>query len=141
VGDSLLYLQPVYLQSTSSALPEFQKIVVASPTTIVWGDSLGEALTLLLNEQGEGGPSPTPPPSSGPSPTPGPSSTPTATPPPDNGLPTDVAGLVEYANAHFELAQTALKNGDFATYGAEMDKVEAALRALGPLTEGASQQP
>jgi len=36
---------------------------------------------------------------------------------------------------------TALKNGDFATYGAEMDKVEAALRALGPLTEGASQQP
>jgi hypothetical protein len=141
VGDSLLYLQPVYLQSTSSALPEFQKIVVASPTTIVWGDSLGEALTLLLNEQGSGGPSPTPPPSSGPSPTPGPSSTPAATPPPDNGLPTDVTGLVEYANAHFELAQAALKNGDFATYGAEMDKVEAALRALGPLTEGASQQP
>ena len=37
VGDSLIYLQPVYLQSTSSAFPEFQRIVVASPTTIVWG--------------------------------------------------------------------------------------------------------
>ena len=44
VGESLLYLQPVYLQSTSSAFPEFQKIVVASPTTVVWGDSLREAL-------------------------------------------------------------------------------------------------
>ncbi len=141
VGDSLLYLQPVYLQSTSSALPEFQKIVVASPTTIVWGDSLGEALTLLLSQQGEGGPSPTPTPSSGPTPTPGPSATPGATTPPGAGLPTDVAGLVQYANTHFELAQNALRNGDFATYGAEMDKVEAALRALGPLTEGASAQP
>ena len=30
VGDSLLYLQPVYLQSTSSAFPEFQQIVVAA---------------------------------------------------------------------------------------------------------------
>ena len=31
VGDSLLYLQPVYLQSTSAAFPEFQKIVVGEP--------------------------------------------------------------------------------------------------------------
>jgi len=29
VGDSLLYLQPVYLQSTSAAFPEFQKIIVS----------------------------------------------------------------------------------------------------------------
>ncbi|MEO5964944.1 MAG: hypothetical protein ABIR11_05720, partial [Candidatus Limnocylindrales bacterium] len=57
------------------------------------------------------------------------------------GLPTDVAGLVDYANTHFELAQTALRNGDFATYGVEMNKVEAALRALGPLTQGASPTP
>jgi hypothetical protein len=45
-----------------------------------------------------------------------------------------VAGLVDYANSHFELAQTALRNGDFATYGAEMDKVQTALAALGQLT-------
>ena len=45
-----------------------------------------------------------------------------------------MAGLVDYANSHFELAQTALRNGDFATYGAEMDKVQAALAALGQLT-------
>jgi len=33
VGDSLIYLQPVYLQSTSSKFPEFQRIVVASAST------------------------------------------------------------------------------------------------------------
>ena len=38
-------------------------------------------------------------------------------------------GLVDYANTHFELAQAALRDGDFATYGAEMDKVQVALAA------------
>ncbi|HKF84648.1 MAG TPA: UPF0182 family protein [Candidatus Limnocylindrales bacterium] len=147
VGDSLLYLQPVYLQSTSAAFPEFQKIVVASPTTIVWGDSLAEALTLLLSQQGEGpGASPSPEPSPGrsappgPSATPGPSSPPAASPPPDSGLPQDVPGLVDYANTHFEAAQAALQAGDFATYGSEMEKVEDALAVLGRLTV-ASPQP
>jgi len=79
VGDSLIYLQPVYLQSTSSAFPEFKKIVVASPTTVVWGDTLAEALTSLLKAQ-EGGPGPTPTP--GPTATPGPSVTPGPTLPP-----------------------------------------------------------
>ena len=81
VGDSLIYLQPVYLQSTSSAFPEFQRIVVASPTTVVWGRTLAEALNLLLAAQG-GGPGASPSP--GPTPTPGPSATPgaSATPQP-----------------------------------------------------------
>ena len=151
VGNSLLYLQPVYLQSTSAAFPEFQKIVVASPTSIVWGDSLAEALTLLLAQQAEPpgpGASPTPGPSPGPSATPGPSGTPapsatpapSVSPPPDTGLPADVPGLVDYANTHFEAAQAALRAGDFATYGAEMERVEEALAALGGLT-GASPQP
>ncbi len=134
VGESLLYLQPVYLQSTSAAFPEFQKIVVASPTTIVWGDSLGEALNALLETQGGGTPGPTPTP--GPSATPGPTSSPgpTATPGAGGELPADVSGLVDYANTHFELAQAALRDGDFATYGDEMDKVEVALARLGELT-------
>ena len=36
-----------------------------------------------------------------------------------------------YANDHFELAQAALRDGDFATYGEEIAKVEAALQRLG----------
>ena len=137
VQDSIIYLEPIYLQSTGSAIPEFTKIVVASPTKIVWGDTLNEALTSLLSGTGStaspspspGGPSPSP---GGPSPTPGTS----ATPGPSGGpqvtpQPNDVRGLIDYANTHFELAQAALRAGDFATYGVEIAKVQATLRQLG----------
>jgi uncharacterized membrane protein (UPF0182 family) len=132
VGESIIYLQPVYLQSTGSAFPEFQKIVVASPTDVVWADTLEAALTLLL-EAGEGpGPSPTPTPTPTPtpggSPRPSPSAGPQPTPP--SG---DAQALVAYANLHFELAQAALREGDFATYGAEMALVQEALVELSAL--------
>ena len=117
VGDSLLYLQPVYLQSTSAAFPEFQKIVVASPTTVVWGDTLGEALTALLVSQNTCGPGP-----GRRAPTPGPDPRPPRAPDPrppraprcrrTATMPTDVKGLIAYANLHYDLAQAALRNGD-----------------------------
>ena len=127
VGDTLIYLQPVYLQSTSSSFPEFQRIVVASPTSVVWGETLAEALELLL----DGGPSPTPTPR----PTAGPTASPGSTPAPTFGpdLPTDVPGLIAYANAHFEAAQAALRNGDFAAYGREIEFVSQALARLDEL--------
>ncbi len=58
--------------------------------------------------------------------TPGPSGGPEVTPRPD-----DVNALIVYANTHFDAAQTALRAGDFATYGAEIAKVQATLRQLG----------
>jgi len=135
VQDSIIYLEPIYLQSTGSAIPEFTKIVVASPTKVVWGDTLEEALNLLL----VGGPAPTPTPtpspgasqSPGASPTPSPTSGPTVTP-----APTDVQALIVYANDHFAAAQEALRRGDFATYGVEMDEVEKTLRQLEILVGG-----
>jgi uncharacterized protein len=134
VGDSLIYLQPVYLQSQQSAFPEFQRIIVASPREVVWSETLAEALDLLLAAEGSA-PGPTEPPTPTPTPSPGP--TPTPGPTPSGGvtdpLPADVPGLVEYANRHFELAQAALRDGDFALYGEEIAKVEAALQALGEL--------
>ncbi len=141
VQDSLMYLQPVYLQSTSSAFPELQKVIVATSTTIVWGDTLADALTKLLAASPGGGPAPSPSPSPGASATPAPS----VGPPPSVGPgPTppagDVQALVAFANRHFELAQAALRNGDFATYGAEMKLVQEALRQLSVLT-GASAAP
>jgi hypothetical protein len=132
LGESLIYLQPVYLQSTGSAFPEFRRIVVASPREVVWAETLGESLRLLLEAEGEPGPGPTPSP--GTSPTPEPSATPAPTPGVD--LPTDIPGLIEYANAHFELAEAALRDGDFATYGAEIALVEAALQQLELLAPG-----
>jgi uncharacterized membrane protein (UPF0182 family) len=137
VRDSLLYLQPIYLQSTGSSFPEFRRIVVASPREVVWAESLSTALELLLVAEGSPGPTPGPTPTpGGPTPTPGPGQTPAPTPGPDAPLPTDVAGLIEYANVHFERAQAALRAGDFALYGEEIDRVEAALQRLDELAPG-----
>ncbi|MBP1705308.1 MAG: hypothetical protein H6Q36_1047 [Chloroflexi bacterium] len=125
VQDSIIYLEPIYLQSTGSAIPEFTRIVVASPTTVVWGRTLEEALYLLLGEQPGPSPSPSTEPTPGPSATPGPTATPGGSP-----LPADVDALVRYANEHFELAQAALRAGDFARYGEEIEKVREALAQL-----------
>ena len=47
-----------------------------------------------------------------------------------------MAGLIDYANTHFELAQEALRDGDFARYGAEIALVQAALQRLEELAPG-----
>jgi uncharacterized membrane protein (UPF0182 family) len=132
VGGSFVYLSPIYLQSTSSAFPQFTKIVVATPSKVVWADTLDEALRRAV---GEGPdiviPNPTPGPGRTPAPvaTPGPVRTPGA-----DGLPTDVNGLIRYANVHFEQAQQAMGRGDFEEYGREMALVQQALDRLAQLT-------
>jgi uncharacterized protein len=135
IGDSLLYFQPVYLQSTGSSFPEFQRIIVASPTEVVWAPTLGESLRLLLQAEGEPGPGPSEPPAPSPTPGPTPSGGPAPTPSasPGDELPSDLAGLIEYAYDHYQLAQQALRDGDFARYGEENAKVEAALARLNEL--------
>jgi hypothetical protein len=52
-----------------------------------------------------------------------------------------VPGLIAYANEHFGLAQDALREGDFARYGQEIERVEEALRRLDELTGTASPAP
>ncbi len=137
VGDAIVYLEPIYLQSTSSAFPQFTKIVVATSTTVEWADTLEAALAKVVTYQ----PGASPSPSVSPAPTPGGSPTPASTATPGGAaVPADVAGLIAYANLHFELAQSALRAGDFATYGDEMKKVQAALAELSRLT-GASPAP
>ena len=142
LDDALIYLQPIYLQSTGSAFPAFTRIVVASPRQVVWSATLGDALRLLLAAEAGAPPQPTPPPSPGPSASPGPGATPTAgpvgtpSPTPVAGLPTDVPGLIDYANTHYELAQQALRDGDLARYGEEIALVGAAIQQLQVLAPG-----
>jgi len=142
LDDTLIYLQPVYLQSTRSAFPEFKRIVVASPRQVVWADSLGASLQLLLAAEAGGTPNPTPNPTPGPSPGPGETPAPTATPggsptpTPNAQLPTDVPGLVAFANLHYELAQQALRDNDFARYGTEIGLVGQAIQRLEVLAPG-----
>ena len=56
-------------------------------------------------------------------------------------LPSDVVGLIQYAKSHFDLAQAALRDGDFARYGAEIARVDAALQRLDELSPGLGLPP
>jgi uncharacterized membrane protein (UPF0182 family) len=138
VGDSVVYLQPFYLQSRGQALPEFQRIVVASPREVVWSRTLGDGLRLLLAAEA-GQPSPAPGESPGLEPTPSPTAEPGGSPGPGPALPDTVGELIDFANLHYELAQQALRDGDLATYGEEIELVGAALEELDRL--GASPAP
>ena len=137
--DSLLYIEPVYLVSTNNPLPIFQKVVVGTPSQVVWGNSLQDALNQIYAGQGTatsgGSPAPgtsaTPAPSATPG---GPIATPTQvvapTPLPSVSLSGNVQQLISQANAHFLAAQAAARSGDWATYGSEMSIVQQLLTQL-----------
>ncbi|MCE5192420.1 MAG: UPF0182 family protein [Candidatus Cryosericum sp.] len=48
VDGSLLYIEPIYLQSSSSKMPQIKKVVAATKDKLVWGDNLDLALSNLL---------------------------------------------------------------------------------------------
>jgi hypothetical protein len=131
--DSLMYIEPVYLQASSNGLPVFQKVIVGTPTQIVWGNTLDDALTQIYAGQGGTGPGASPSPGASPaasaSPTVTPSPSPTATAAgsptalPSVSLSGSAQQLIAQANAHYEAAQQALRNGDLATYQKEMNTV------------------
>ncbi len=138
--DTLMYIEPVYLKAANSPLPVFQKVVVGTPTQIVWGNSLADALNQIYAGQGTTGPAGgTPSPGASGSPgAPGASNTPAVTPTqggtpaalPSVSLSGSTQQLIAEANAHFQAAQAAARNGDWATYGSEMDVVQQLLGQL-----------
>jgi len=134
--DSLLYIQPVYLQAANNPLPVFQKVIVGTPTQIVWADNLQAALNQIYAGQGTTAPGGSAPPgaSAGPTPPPSPTAIATTVGPP-TPLPSIVLSgtaqqLIAQADQHYQAAQTALRAGDLGTYQKEMDTVGQLLTQL-----------
>ena len=48
VGDAIIYVEPLYLQSELLAFPELKKVILADGSNVVMADSVGEGLALLL---------------------------------------------------------------------------------------------
>ena len=124
--ESILYVQPVYMSSNTNPLPVLQKVIVATPSQIVWGDTLESALTQLVTGGGTTpGGSPSPGTSPGSSPNPSATATPAGSPSAAPTIPINgsVQDLIAAANQHYDAAQQALRNGDLATYQKEMNTV------------------
>ena len=126
-GNSFLYVEPLFVQATQGKIPELRRVILATQERIVMEDTFEKALSRLFNETVAGIPPTTP----APRPSPAPGASPTAAPSP-TGSPAaaSVAQLVRQASDHFEAAQTALRNGDFAEYGRRIQQLQDTLARL-----------
>jgi len=115
IEDSILFVEPIYIASTGTAIPELKKVVVGDEQRVVWADTLELALQALTG--GQPGPGVGPPPSVGP-----PTTAPPAAP--------DVQALIVQANALYVDAQAKLKAGDFAGYATDIEQLGKVLDQL-----------
>ncbi|MBK8049909.1 MAG: UPF0182 family protein [Anaerolineales bacterium] len=48
IGDSLLYVEPLYLQAENGKIPELKRVILATADRVVMGENLGQALVRLF---------------------------------------------------------------------------------------------
>ncbi len=112
VGNSILYVSPLYLRAQSGQLPELKRVIAAYGDRVVMEETLPAALAALFRQS---------------APVAGPTSTAPAPPGPESGP-------AKQALAAYDRALERLKAGDWAGFGKELD-------ALRPLLEQLSRRP
>lgn len=119
MGDSILYVEPIFLRSTESSFPEFKRVILASQNRLAFAETIEQGIRQLLGEA--------------------------VIPPPDGGnggeLPSDVASLVSEAQRLYDAAQAALLAGDLGTYQARVDELARVIDRLGELVGTPSASP
>jgi len=111
IDDTILYVEPLYLQAQTGRLPELKRVLVAYGNHVVMAEDLETALVQVLT------------------------GAPAAEPLPEEPLSTDVSALARSAQAHYQAAQDCLQRGDWACYGRELEALGADLEALVQATE------
>jgi uncharacterized membrane protein (UPF0182 family) len=130
IEDSLLYVEPLYLQSSTTPVPQLKRVIVfyrastSAGVTLIGGQqivamqpTLAAALAEIFGAA----------PAAAASGTPG---APTAPTTPTGPVSSRVGALIAQANSEFLAAQAALKAGDFAGYGTRVKALAATLKAL-----------
>lgn len=117
IEDSLLYIEPVYLEATNSSIPEVKRVIVAYGDNIAYEATLTEALNSLFGEgsavespgsEGEGQ---------------------TAEEGKADKELTQTE-IISNAQDAFDNAQKAQQNGNWAKYGEYLDELEKYLNML-----------
>lgn len=125
VGGGLLYVQPIYVQRTGSeaTFPLLRLVVVSFGSRIGVADTLQGALDQVF--EGDAGSNTGEEPPTGGTTTPPPTGGGGTTSPPATGTP--LAQALADAQAAFAAAEQAQREGRWADYGTELDKLEDAL--------------
>jgi hypothetical protein len=141
INNSFLYVEPVYLLSDTSALPELKRVIVASDTRISMSTTLANALgDLLAKAPGQvdlvaldTGSGDQPSADAGSQVISQPAASDTVSIP---GVDATIEELIDSANAHFIAAEAAQRQGDWATYGVELEALQRDLDQLSRLAGG-----
>ncbi len=124
LGESILYVEPVFLQAEAGGLPQMKRVIVVAGEQIAMEPTLEESIAaIFLPEFPSGAEVP-------------PTEVvvkPPAPPEPEEPVAADIANLIEEAQRHYNQAQQYLKAGDWAGYGEELDALEAVLDQLAEL--------
>ena len=138
IGDSLLYVEPLYLQAQNGRIPELKRVILATADRVVMAENLGLALIQLfgrdivaragLADLAQAVASSTTPQEATAA------SEAAETPADVGGAP--IEELIATANAQYSAAQEALRAGSWAEYGTQMDALKATLEQLVRLTGG-----
>jgi uncharacterized membrane protein (UPF0182 family) len=130
IGESNLYVEPIFLQAEERGLPELKRVIVAAGEQIVMEPTLLDSIEAIFGAE-----------ASPPEPVPEPPITPEPTEPvePEKPGSTDVTELINKARQHYNQAQENLKAGDWAGYGSEMDALQQVLERLADLTTEETQ--
>jgi hypothetical protein len=112
IEESLLYIEPIYLQADNeNSLPEMKKVIAAYGETIIMEDTLEIALNTLFGVNYNTG---------------------------EDGVGVQdktTKDLIIEANSIYEKAEEALKNGEWTDYGSHIDQLKKVLIQL-EITEG-----
>jgi uncharacterized membrane protein (UPF0182 family) len=125
VAESLIYFEPIYLQAETGQIPELKRVVVAFGDRVAMEETLDRALTAVF------GTAPVIA-STGPASQPTGGSVPAA-------ISSELADLARSAQAHYDAAQAALRSGNWAKYGEELEALRQDLAELVRLTGGEEQ--
>lgn len=117
IGDTVLYVEPLYLSAEARELPELKRLIASSGDRVVMSQNVDSLLAALVTQEPGQPPIVT---------TTGPAKArpPTAEPP--------SSGTATVALQHYHQALDALRKGDWQTFGVEMDAVQKTLESAVP---------
>ena len=120
IEEALLFVQALYLQAVGGRIPELKRVIVAFENRVVMEETLERGLSRLFGGAVEGEPRPVLPQLSVAD---GVAATAATTSP-------AMVDLIRQAQDHYQRAIDAQRNGDWATYGDEIEELGGLVRRL-----------
>jgi len=110
IKDSILYIEPLYIQAETGQLPELKRVLVSDGVSVVMEENLSKALEVLfgkskrkviVEEEGR-----------------------------EEGEEKSTTELIEEAQAYYDLIEDSMKKGDWAGIGDSFDKLGNVIDSL-----------